>query len=317
MKLSRPAPTNPEPSISSSHLSHSFCRQFSQKILVPESEMTHFQTSRVCLSTSGTNGNDPQSPENKGISCNATVKSCSPTQLISISPSHILSLSSSEVRSVKPILTQDKSFIVTPAQSIPKRALLSPDDGNLSFETESCKAKRSLSFQDQNRSKVSVCVTEANREVDDCGHQKIETQKILVGEETPRYMYTHLQEDCLELQAKEIETGLKNNEGFQETGLVKRQQMLAYLPELFYTVRHVFQSTKCSVITKQELIHKILFHNCNIEETREAEELLGLLEELVPDWICGQTVSTGDFLYRIQKTCDPESIRVRLVDAII
>ncbi|KAK1303786.1 CDT1-like protein b [Acorus calamus] len=141
------------------------------------------------------------------------------------------------------------------------------------------------------------------------------SQKILV----PESEMTHFQTSrgCLGLHAKEIENGLKNNKGFQETGLVKRQQMLAYLPELFYTVRHVFQSTKCSVITKEELIHKILFHNCNIEETREAEELLGLLEELVPDWICGRTVSSGDFLYRIQKTCDPESIRVRLVDAII
>ncbi|KAK1326612.1 hypothetical protein QJS10_CPA01g00042 [Acorus calamus] len=82
--------------------------------------------------------------------------------------------------------------------SIPKRALLSPDDGNLSFEIESCKAKKSLSFHDEDRSKVSVHVTEANREVDGCGHQKTEMKNFLVGEETKRYTYTHLQEKLSE-----------------------------------------------------------------------------------------------------------------------
>ena len=93
--------------------------------------------------------------------------------------------------------------------------------------------------------------------------------------------------------------------------------MLSCLPKVFNTVLLLFQSAKCSVITKQELLHKIVSSQCDIvdqsksssiERERdqlshfinvpgEVEEQLGLLLELVPDWISGKTASTGDFLF--------------------
>lgn len=91
--------------------------------------------------------------------------------------------------------------------------------------------------------------------------------------------------------------------------------MLICLPDLFNTVRVIFQSAHRSSITKQELVHKIIMNNFDIVETGEVEEKLELLEELVPDWICRKTVSSGDCLYYIRKSSDPNSILERIAEA--
>ncbi|KAH9304148.1 hypothetical protein KI387_008552, partial [Taxus chinensis] len=77
----------------------------------------------------------------------------------------------------------------------------------------------------------------------------------------------------------------------------RRQQMLACLPKLFNMIRDIFRSIKRSVITRQELIHKIISNHCDVTDRSEVEEQLQLLQELVPDWISGRTSTTGDFLY--------------------
>lgn len=97
---------------------------------------------------------------------------------------------------------------------------------------------------------------------------------------------------------------------------LKRQQMLTALPDLFSTVRNIFRSINSYYMTKQELVHKILYYEYNIEETSEVEEMLQLLETLVPDWISTKTSSAGDFLYCIDKCSDPESIRARIIEAV-
>ncbi|KAG1355193.1 putative CDT1-like protein a, chloroplastic [Cocos nucifera] len=88
------------------------------------------------------------------------------------------------------------------------------------------------------------------------------------------------------------------------------------LPDIFDTICIISRSTDCSLITKQELVHKILSNNLEIEETREVEEQLELLEQLVPDWICKKAVSSGDLLYCIKQTSDPKSVRARLIEAV-
>lgn len=44
----------------------------------------------------------------------------------------------------------------------------------------------------------------------------------------------------------------------------RRRKMIASLPKLFNMIHFLFQSTKQSVITKEELIHKIITSHCDI-----------------------------------------------------
>ena len=44
----------------------------------------------------------------------------------------------------------------------------------------------------------------------------------------------------------------------------RRRQMIASLPKLFNMIHFLFQSIKRSVITKEELMHKIIASHCDI-----------------------------------------------------
>ncbi|KAK6286445.1 hypothetical protein POUND7_012624 [Theobroma cacao] len=95
----------------------------------------------------------------------------------------------------------------------------------------------------------------------------------------------------------------------------RRQQMIACLPKLFNMIHYLFQSIKRSVITKEELMHKIIAGHCEIVDRGEVEEQLKLLLELAPEWISEKQPSAGDLLVCINKVSSPESIRVRLQEA--
>nr|POF09136.1 cdt1-like protein a, chloroplastic [Quercus suber] len=94
-----------------------------------------------------------------------------------------------------------------------------------------------------------------------------------------------------------------------------RRQMIASLPKLFNMIHFLFQSINRSVITKEELIHKIIASHCDIVDRREVEEQLNLLIELVPEWISEKLASGGDLLFCINKTSSPESLLARLEEA--
>ncbi|KAL0923492.1 hypothetical protein M5K25_007551 [Dendrobium thyrsiflorum] len=100
----------------------------------------------------------------------------------------------------------------------------------------------------------------------------------------------------------------------------KRQAILDCLPAMFDTIHYISQSADCSLITKRELVHKIISNNLDIEETSntycEVEEQLGLLEELVPDWMYKKSTCNGEFLYCIKRLPDPDSVRTRLSEAV-
>ncbi|XP_078429273.1 CDT1-like protein a, chloroplastic [Wolffia australiana] len=104
----------------------------------------------------------------------------------------------------------------------------------------------------------------------------------------------------------------------QEEGLPaakRRRKMLSCLPRLFDTVLLLFQSAECSVMTRQELVHKIVSSQCDILDRREAEEQLDFLLELVPDWISCKKASTGDSLLRVDKAADTGAVRRKLAEA--
>ncbi|KAL2510803.1 CDT1-like protein a [Abeliophyllum distichum] len=94
-----------------------------------------------------------------------------------------------------------------------------------------------------------------------------------------------------------------------------RRQMIASLPRFFDTVYYFFQSIKRSVITKEELMHKIIAGHLAVVDRREVEEQLRLLQELVPEWIYEKAASSGDLLLCVNKISSPGLIRTRLAEA--
>ncbi|CAL9246371.1 unnamed protein product [Arabidopsis halleri] len=73
------------------------------------------------------------------------------------------------------------------------------------------------------------------------------------------------------------------------------------LPQLVDLIHRVFHSTNRTVITKEELLHKIIANQINITDRREVEEQLSLMLQLVPDWISETKASSGDLLVSINK----------------
>ncbi|PKA56021.1 CDT1-like protein b [Apostasia shenzhenica] len=92
----------------------------------------------------------------------------------------------------------------------------------------------------------------------------------------------------------------------------KRQAVLGRLPATFNTIHRIFQSTECSLITKQELVHKIVSNNLDVDDTSDVEEQLRLLEEFAPEWICKDS-SNGESIYCIKHIPDLNSVRQRLL----
>ncbi|CAL5057666.1 unnamed protein product [Urochloa decumbens] len=104
----------------------------------------------------------------------------------------------------------------------------------------------------------------------------------------------------------------------KETGFadqVKRQKLIASLPSIFDNVFLIYQSRQRSVMTKQELIHKIVASSPKIVDRSEVEEQLTLLNELVPEWISEKTARSGDVLCCVDATLSQADIRQRLYAA--
>ncbi|KZV21479.1 hypothetical protein F511_08244 [Dorcoceras hygrometricum] len=94
-----------------------------------------------------------------------------------------------------------------------------------------------------------------------------------------------------------------------------RRQMIAGLPKLFNMVYFLFQSIRRSVLTKEELIQKIIVGHLDVVDRKEVDEQLRLLQELAPEWIYEKSASSGDVLVCINKISSPEVIRARLDQA--
>ncbi|CAL4887265.1 unnamed protein product [Urochloa decumbens] len=104
----------------------------------------------------------------------------------------------------------------------------------------------------------------------------------------------------------------------KETGFadqVKRQKLIASLPSIFDIIFLIYQSRQRSVMTKQELIHKIVASSPKIVDRSEVEEQLTLLNELVPEWISEKTARSGDVLCCVDATLSQADIRQRLYAA--
>ncbi|VVB07533.1 unnamed protein product [Arabis nemorensis] len=76
----------------------------------------------------------------------------------------------------------------------------------------------------------------------------------------------------------------------------RRRKMIACLPKLFNVIHYLIQSIRRWVITKEELVHKIIAGHADITDRKEVEEQLILMQELVPEWMSEKTSSSGDLL---------------------
>ncbi|KAL6619562.1 hypothetical protein ACP70R_034701 [Stipagrostis hirtigluma subsp. patula] len=115
------------------------------------------------------------------------------------------------------------------------------------------------------------------------------------------------------VMAKEQKALEEKETGFADQ--VKRQKLIASLPSIFDIIFLIYQSRQRSVMTKQELIHKIIASSPKIVDRSEVGEQLTLLEEFVPDWISEKTARSGDVLCCIDATLSQADIRQRLYGA--
>ncbi|VAH24570.1 unnamed protein product [Triticum turgidum subsp. durum] len=101
----------------------------------------------------------------------------------------------------------------------------------------------------------------------------------------------------------------------KETGYadqVQRQKLISCLPSTFDIIFLIYQSRQRTVLTKQELIHKIIESNPKIVDKGEVEEQVRLLLEFVPEWISEKTARNGDVLCCINTALSQFEVRQRL-----
>ncbi|KAL0867142.1 hypothetical protein Bca101_046260 [Brassica carinata] len=97
----------------------------------------------------------------------------------------------------------------------------------------------------------------------------------------------------------------------------KDQSEKQNLPKLVNVIHKLFHSTNRTVITKDELLHKMIACQIDIVDRKEVEEQLRLMLQLVPDWISETKASSGDVLVRINKMSTAETVRARLEAATL
>ncbi|WCJ19098.1 hypothetical protein M5689_001404 [Euphorbia peplus] len=129
-------------------------------------------------------------------------------------------------------------------------------------------------------------------------------------------------DDVLECLAENLQQSIRETERKTQeerdpaiSQAKRRRQMIARLPKLFNTIHSLLHSINRSVITKKELMYKIITSHIDVVDSREVEEQLNLLLELVPEWISQKLTSSEDLLVRINKMSSAETIGARLQEA--
>ncbi|XP_031265750.1 CDT1-like protein a, chloroplastic [Pistacia vera] len=327
--------TNQQPVVAS-HLSRSFRRHFSQPLTNNDAEQTEAQQRLSKIS------NEPSvvpllepCPDNISSSEETNVYAASPIKLSSKSinsdkclsscesPAHLLpgclpatpmketdtknkdgslvDIDGVQSTPAKLASTPARLMSSTPALCTPKRrCYMTPEDVSASTPNKLVRRpprSRSLKFDTPVKNEK---VEDEDKEIDDAS----------------------VDDDILDILPENFIQSIREKERktMEERDPVisqakRRRQMIACLPKLFNMIHYFFQSIKRSVITKEELIYKIISSHCDIVDKREVEEQMSLLLELVPEWISEKLASSGDLLVCINKLSSPESLRARLEEA--
>ncbi|KAL6338193.1 hypothetical protein AAG906_015156 [Vitis piasezkii] len=309
-----------QPQVVASHLSQCFQRRFSQKIS-GEAENSNKKPANFSLQLSDLPVQDPYL--NKSSSNEEVVATVAPSPVKSSSPAHLplshppatplkktdstdnqdfcsMKTPDIQVTPAKLAFSPARLMTMTPSLQPPKRCLMSPHDDSSNSPNKLVRRparSRSLKFD------TPVKGAEIKEEVNEKGSLSVDNDILDILPE-------NLLESIREKERKAIE---EQDPAISQAK--RRREMIVGLPKLFNMIHFLFQSINRSVVTKEELMHKILASHCDIVDRREVEEQLKLLQELVPEWISEKLASSGDLLLCIKKTSSPESIRQRLMEA--
>ncbi|KAK7345786.1 hypothetical protein VNO77_16397 [Canavalia gladiata] len=209
------------------------------------------------------------------------------------------SLKSMETMSTpaKLVSTPSRLMTATPALLPPKRHYMSPDDNSASSPNKLARRpprSRSLKFDTPVKNKETV-------NEDNAGGLPIDDD---IFEILPQNLIQSIRE-------KERNAMEERDPAISQAK--RRQKIIASLPKLFNMIRVLFH--KRSVVTKEELVSKIISSHSDIVDRSEVEEQLNLLLELVPEWISEKLASSGDFLFCMNKLSNPETVRASLEEA--
>ncbi|KAF3330515.1 CDT1-like protein a [Carex littledalei] len=209
-------------------------------------------------------------------------------------------ISSLQATPAKLVSTPARLMASTPAINTPKRCL-SESSVNLPpvKRSETKRLARPLLFTSPNK-----CIKEKEKQGEEVLVETIEEDGVL--DFLPKSLLQSVKE-------KERRVLLEKETGVADA--IRRQRMIGCLPSTFNTILLSYRSLNRSVMTKQELIHKIIANNSKIVDREEVEEQLSLLQEIIPDWISEKTALGGDVLLRVNMLCSPEEIRERLAKA--
>ncbi|KAK9945125.1 hypothetical protein M0R45_010655 [Rubus argutus] len=302
---------NQQPEIAS-HLSQSFRRRFSQKAKSSESENIQddppkpsLQASNLSVSESNLNTVCFVKDDSIAASSSHGQVPATPTKMIDPLDDDGLRENNTSIQSApgtlastpaKLVSTPARLMSITPAPHPPNRCFMSPEDSSPNKLVRRPPRTRLLKFDTPVKSR------NAEYEVLDMDDTAIDKEilDILPG-------------DLLQsLRDKERKATEERNPAISQAK--RRQKMITNLPKLFNMIHFLVQSMNRSFITKEELVHKIIWNHCDMIDRRDVEEQLNLLLELVPDWISEKKLG-GDLLFNINKRSCPEAIRSRLEEA--
>lgn len=189
-------------------------------------------------------------------------------------------------------------LIKTPSLQTPKRCVPSTTEKNYSENDGLVSEPKSVSTV---RKSLIYSPSKASEGLSDHAGYK---SRSIFGVDTIGSTSTKVRENL------ETADDVVKNEGSKSSAFPTN--LLSIVDTIFFVLR----STDCTLITKQELMHKIIVNNFDIEESGEVEENLQVLEKLVPDWMTKRPSSDGDFLYSIEKDYDRETVRTKLFEAV-
>lgn len=295
------APAVPSPCLAEqqpvmmSHMSHSFKRRFSQRsstcpatasgtspVAKVEPTTTQSPLSRKSLLSSDSGGIDHEAQvQEKGGNDVA------------------LKFGVSEGTPAKFASTPVRLMAATPGLHTPKR----PISATVCDTPPLTMAKRSA------RAKLFMTPTKNASSMEE-KNQSTSTSAIDDDDELLSFLPKSLLQSVKEKEKRALE---EKETGF--AGQVQRQKLIASLPSTFDIIFLIYQSKQRSVMTKQELIHKITASNPKIVDRGEVEEQLRLLQEFVPEWISEKTARTGDVLCCVDTALSQAEIRQRLYGA--
>ncbi|KAK8957064.1 hypothetical protein KSP39_PZI000976 [Platanthera zijinensis] len=294
--------------INVSHFSSSFRKKFCEKIIVPEADLTKVLASASLPAISDNlevrihKNFDTSLPDVKYFSKSIYIPSLD--QFVERTPVKCISTAYDD--QISGDITAETPVMKTPKRPVPSpvEILVSTNEKAVSEPKSTPSVRRTLIYSPH---KLDSSISKLDFDTEECTgvHEQVSDGTI----SSKRNICAREESITRDV------AGSKESQKSSQSNFEKRGALLNCLPAMFDTIHFICQSVDCSLITKQELVHKIISNNLDIEETSQVEEQLGLLEEMVPDWMSKKTACNGEVLYCIKRVSDPNAVRIRLSEA--